>query len=332
MNQPNKIITTQDPQLLDIRFWPTDICNFNCAYCFPGSVTNKLKYPKNVDTVIKNFRILFNSYISNHNKNKFKINIVGGGEPTLWPYLSEFCKGIKQQHQVHIQLTSNGSRTLRWWRENTDDVDEVVLSCHQAEVDIENFINVADYLFERKTDVTALMLMDASAWDKCVDLIEKMKQSKNKWIIQAKEVVDAQGHDILSYSESQLEYLKQPLKRTPDAEWIINNLHRFRIHESIALYDNGSAIPALPNYYIIQQVNDFKNWYCNVAIENLVITHDGSVRGSCQEQIFKNSNINLFSENFETQFNAELMTPTTIRCPFQRCQCQPDTHITKWRP
>lgn len=332
MIQPNKIITTQDPELLDIRFWPTDICNFNCAYCFPGSVTNKLRYPKNVKTVVKNFRILFDSYIENHKKTKFKINIVGGGEPTLWPHLAEFCHGVKQHHNVHIQLTSNGSRTLRWWQENTENVDEVVLSCHQAEVDIDNFIDVADYLFERKTDVTALMLMDATAWNRCVELIEKMKTSKHKWIIQAKEVVAAPGYDILSYSKDQLDYLKQPLKRTPDAEWIIDNLHRFRLHESIALYDNGSAIPATPNYYIIQQVNNFQGWKCNVALENLVITHDGSVRGSCQEQVFKNSNINLFSEDFEQQFKSEAMTPTTISCPFQYCHCQPDTHITKWRP
>ena len=92
MKELIKIITTQEPNLLDIRFWPTDICNYNCAYCFPGSVTNKLRYPKNIDTVIKNFRILFNSYIQKHNKTKFKINIVGGGEPTLWPYFAQFCK------------------------------------------------------------------------------------------------------------------------------------------------------------------------------------------------------------------------------------------------
>lgn len=331
MIQPNKIISTQDPELLDIRFWPTDICNFNCAYCFPGSVLNKLRYPKNIKTVIKNFRILFDSYIENHNKKKFKINVVGGGEPTLWPHLAEFCEEIKKEHQVHIQLTSNGSRTLRWWEENTNHVDEVVLSCHQAEIDIDNFIAVADYLFERKTDITALMLMDATAWNRCIDLIEKMKSSKYRWIIQAKEVVDAPGYDILSYSEEQLEYLKQPIKRAPDSDWIISNLHRFRIHESIALYDNGSAIPATPNYYIIKQINDFKDWKCNVALENLVITHDGSVKGSCQEEVFKNSQINLFSEKFEEQFKSEAMSLKTISCPFSRCQCQPDTHITKWK-
>lgn len=331
MKQLMKIVNTQEPDLLDIRFWPTDICNYSCAYCFPGSVTNKLRYPKNIDTVIKNFRLLFDSYIQKHRKTKFKINIVGGGEPTLWPHFAQFCKEIKEQHDVHIQLTTNGSRTVRWFTQNTQDVDEVVLSYHHKDADIENFMAVGDYLFERGTDVTALILMDALNWSGCTQAIETMKNSKHDWIIQAKEVVDAAGHDINSYSQAQLDYLSQPIKRAPSSKWIIENLHRFRIHESIAIYDNDSVVPAIPNKYIVDKVNYFKGWKCNVAIENLVITHDGSVSGSCQEQIFKDANINMFAEDFVERFNKEVFGLDTILCPKDCCACQPDTHITKWK-
>lgn len=331
MKQVQKIITTQDLDLLDIRFWPTDICNYNCEYCFPGSVLNKLRYPKNIDTVLKNFRILFDSYIKNHNKTKFKINIVGGGEPTLWPHFSKFCSEIKKYHDVHLQLTTNGSRTVRWFEKNTQDVDEVVLSYHHKDADIDNFIAVGDYLFSIEKDVTGLILMDATAWDKCIEAIEKMKTSKYPWILQAKEVVDAPGYDIASYTDKQMEFLQQPLKRIPDSEWLISNIHRFRIHESIVIYDNEQIVPATPNKYIVEKVNYFKGWHCNVAIENLVITHDGSVTGSCQEEIFKDSNINMFSEDFEERFNKEKFNLATIVCPRDCCACQPDTHITKWR-
>lgn len=326
-----RIVTTQEPKLLDIRFWPTDICNFSCNYCFPGSVLNKLRYPKNIDTVIKNFQFLFDFYINNNDKNKFKINIVGGGEPTLWPYFKKFCEGIKERHDVRIQLTTNGSRTVRWFQENTALVDEFVLSCHQKEVNIINFIDVADYLFSNGYDVTALMLMDASAWDRCLYLIDEMKQSKEPWIIQAKEVVEAKDYDISSYSEEQLEYLKQPLKRVPDTEWILNNVHRFRVYESLAIYDDGTVIPSSPNKYIIDKENVFTGWNCNVAIENLVITHDGTVTGSCQQNIFQDAQINMFSENFLEQFKKSSMKLKTITCSMTCCSCQPDTHITKWK-
>lgn len=331
MKQLKKIITTQDPNLLDIRFWPTDICNYSCEYCFPGSVLNKLRYPKNIDTILKNFRILFDSYIVNHNKIKFKINIVGGGEPTLWPHFSKFCNEIKKHHDVRIQLTTNASRKIRWFEQNTQDVDEFVLSYHHKDADIENFINVGDYLFSIKKDITGLILMDAIAWDKCFSAIEKMKNSKYPWILQAKEVVDAPGYDINSYTNEQIKFLEQPLKRIPDSEWLIANIHRFRIHESIALYDNDQVIPATSNKYIVDKTNYFKGWHCNVAIENLVITHDGSVTGSCQEEIFKNANLNMFSETFEQEFNKAKFQLGTIVCPRDCCSCQPDTHITKWK-
>jgi len=326
-----KIVSTQDSELLDIRFWPTDICNFNCEYCFSGSVLNKLRYPKNIDTIIKNFKILFDSYILKHNKKKFKVNIIGGGEPTLWPHFARFCSGIKELHDVHIQLTTNGSRTVRWFEQNTQDVDEIVLSYHHKDADIENFIAVGDYLFSIKKDVTGLVLMDASAWEKCISAIEKIKTSKYPWILQAKEIVDAPGLDIDSYSTKQLKFLEQPLKRIPDSDWVISNIHRFRIFESIAVYDNDQIVTATPNKYILDKSNYFKGWKCNVAIENLVITHDGSVTGSCQEQIFKDTNINMFSEDFEKRFNKENFSLDTIICPKDCCSCQPDTHITKWR-
>lgn len=331
MKQVIKIITTQEPDLLYLEIRPTDICNFTCNYCFPGSVTNKLRYPKNIDTVIKNFRILFDSYIQKHNKIKFKVNIVGGGEPTLWPHFSKFCKEIKQKHKVRIQVTTNGSRTVRWFHENTQDVDEAVLSFHHKDADIENFIAVGDYLFERGTDVTALVLMDAVNWDGCVNAIETLKTSKHDWVIQAKEVVDSPEHDIRNYTEEQLRFFDQPLKRIPSSQWVLDNIHRFRIHESVAVYSDDFVVPALSNKYIVDKANYFKGWKCNVAIEKLVITQDGSVTGSCQEQIFKDANINMYSEDFEYNFNKEKFSLDTIVCPRECCVCQPDNHITKWQ-
>lgn len=328
----NKIVTTRDPKVLDIRFWPTDICNFNCEYCFPGSVLNKLRYPKNVDTVIKNFRILFDEYKEKHNKEKIYINIAGGGEPSLWPHLNYFCENIKKYHDVFIKMTTNGSRKLRWFQENTKYIDKFTMSCHYKNVDIDHFINICDWIYESKKEPGALMLMDAKNWDMCEEYLNKMiNKSKHPWTIQAKEVVDSPGLDINSYTQEQLDFFKQPLKRVPDSQWFLDNLNELNIYESIALYDNDRVVPAMANHYITNQENNFKGWKCNVAIENLVITHDGSVTGSCQEEVFKDTNINMFSEDFEESFNKSKFDLDTIICPRDCCSCQPDTHITKWR-
>ena len=198
---PIKVISTQDQDILQIRFFPTDICNFSCSYCFPGSGNiNKYRYPKNIDTVVKNFRTLFDSYTEKLNKTKFHLIIVGGGEPTMWPHIEQFCKEIKETHNVNINIISNGSRTIRWWGENSKYFDSVTLSCHHEFVDIDHYINVADLLFSKGVKVNALMIMDAKAWDKCVGYVDRMKNSKESWFIEAKAVVDAPGQGMDIYT------------------------------------------------------------------------------------------------------------------------------------
>lgn len=331
MIQPIKIINLQPKEVLDVRFWPTDICNFNCSYCFPGSKDGVYRYPKNVNTVIKNFSLLFDLYRDKYGKKKIDLNLVGGGEPTLWPHFTEFCAGIKERHNVELTVTTNGSRTLRWWQDNSQYIDKVTLSVHHEFVDVDHTIEVLDYLYGEGITCTALVLMDAQEFDKCKGIIEKLKTSKHPWFIEAKPVVDFPGKDNLSYTEEQKQFMKQDLKRLPDPSFLMKNLHLFRIHDSIALYDDDTAETKRTSDYINEGTNYYNNWNCNVALENLVITFDGTVKGSCNAELFKDYNINLFDENFEEEFNKASFNLATIKCPFASCACQPDTHISKWK-
>jgi organic radical activating enzyme len=325
-----KIQSAQESNVLDIRFWPTDICNYDCSYCFPNSKDGVYRYPKNVGTVVKNFRKLFDIYNQKFGKDTFLINLVGGGEPTLWPYFKEFCDEIKKHHNVKLQVTSNGSRTLRWWEENTSTIDKVVLSCHHEFVDLKNYIEVADYLHRSGKIVTALVLMDAVHWDKCINIVDTMMTtSKEQWIIETKSVVDSPGHDINSYSQEQLDYIKMALKRVPTSDWLIPRLGFLNPFKSIAMFDDQSIMACKPETHINSRWNNFYNWKCNVTMENLVISYDGSVTGSCQEDLFKDCKLNMFSETFEQEFDQAAFDLAPISCPRVSCSCQPDTHITK---
>jgi len=328
-NKIIRIVNTQESNVLDIRFWPTDICNYDCGYCFPGSKDAVYRYPKNIDTVIKNFRRLFDVHNEKFGKNTYLINLVGGGEPTMWPHLGQFCREIKEQHDVRIQVTSNGSRTLRWWEENSEHIDKAVLSCHHEFVNIEHFISVADMLYRKGVIINSIMLMDATAWDKCVGLINKMLRSKELWIVEAKSVVESPGKDINSYTPDQLAYINPSLKRIPPGEWILPRMDVLSVVKSVAIFDDGSAVSCRPETHINGRWNFFHGWKCDVAKENLVISYDGSVKGSCQEQLFKGSNLNIFSEDFIDEFDMSMFKLDSIICPRINCPCQPDTHISK---
>jgi len=324
-----KIINSQEPNVLDIRFWPTDICNYNCSYCFPGSKDAVFRYPKNIDTIIKNFKKLFDIYGEKFNKNIFHINLVGGGEPTLWPHFGQFCKEIKERHNVKIQVTTNGSRSIRWWEENSTYIDKAVLSCHHEFVDIDHFNKVGDLLYRKGIVINSLMLMDSTAWDKCVSLVDKMRESGEPWFIEVKSVVDSPGRDINSYTEDQLAYVKTALKRIPPGEWLLPRLDLLSLHKSVAMFDDDTIMLCRAETHINSKWNYFYNWKCNVSLENLVISYDGSVSGSCQEDLFKGCKLNIFSETFSAEFDQAAFKLDTIVCPRINCSCQPDTHITK---
>ena len=325
--KPIRIINTQDKDLLQIRFFPTDFCNYNCSYCF-SELQNKYRYPKNIDLIVTNFRRIFDFYSKNFNKTKIQLVISGGGEPTLWPDLERFCKDLKESHSVIIHLVSNGSRTLRWWDKNSHYFDSVVLSCHNEYVDIEHYIEVADTLFKNDIKVTGLSVMDARNWDLCISNIEKMKTSKYPWFIEAKPVVDAPGMGIDIYSDDQLAYLNNSIKRLPDANWLLKRLEDLRLYESVILFDDGSVELAKSQTLIVNKWNNFKNWSCNVALETLVINSDGMITGSCHVDILDSKIFNVLSENFILDFNDNIKLKE-LKCPRDICSCSSETHVSK---
>jgi MoaA/NifB/PqqE/SkfB family radical SAM enzyme len=267
-------------------------------------------------------------YTQKLGKTKFHIMIVGGGEPTLWPHIEKFCKEIKEQHNVYTTIITNGSRTVRWWDDNSAYFDDVVLSCHNEFVDIDQYIEVADLLFARDVKVTGLMLMDAKHWDRCTSMVDKMQASKYPWFIETKAVVDAPGHGMDIYTQEQLDYLGMGIKRIPDSNWILKRFNDIRPYESIVLFDDGSAQPARPHDLIVNNWNNFQDWKCNVAFETLLINYDGKVTGSCQEPVFAGKDFNIFAEDFSQKFNLDVEF-TAIACPRTHCSCQPETHVTK---
>tara|TARA_B110000858_G_scaffold81166_1_gene94098 strand:+ start:248 stop:721 length:474 start_codon:yes stop_codon:yes gene_type:complete len=151
-----KIVNTREEDYIAITYFPTDICNFDCTYCFPGSHPSKYRYRKDTDFVIENFKKLFAFYKLKFNKSKIYFEIAGGGEPTLWPDLLKFCKEIKKVPDLSIALVCNGSRTLRWWNTIIPYIDEVMLSYHNEFTKTEHYINVADLIWENGKKVNAM--------------------------------------------------------------------------------------------------------------------------------------------------------------------------------
>jgi hypothetical protein len=89
------------------------------------------------------------------------------------------------------------------------------------------------------------------------------------------------------------------------------------------MFDNETTYLAQSQSIIVNKWNNFKGWKCRVGFDTIVIGTDGSVKGSCLEDII-DVPFNMFTDTFPE--NIELKV---LACPREVCSCSPDTHVTK---
>ena len=306
---------------LRIEFMLGNTCNFNCWYCFPGSHEGTHRWG-DFNLLVKNFTKLVNQYKSNGKKNIY-LHIIGG-EPTLWPDLGNFVVEMKKLGCI-ISMSTNGSRTIRWWKENAKYFDKVTLSCHHAEMDISHNIQVADILYENSCIVDASVLMDPGAWDKCVSIVEELKTSKYRWCIVASEVL----HQKILYTQEQTTYLEDHIKRRPNIFWFLKN-NKYYVDKIQVVFENGKSKKVLSNWIRLQKLNHFKGWNCNIGVDNIFITKEGTITGTCGAKLFgKPFYYSIYDEDFETNFNVKISS--TI-CEADVCNCQAEINLKKFIP
>jgi MoaA/NifB/PqqE/SkfB family radical SAM enzyme len=341
---PIKIISTQKPNILAIRWNPNNVCNYKCEYCWPDSNAGNYPSPKNLDLIIKNFNHFIEMYKQKLGKTKIHLSLAGG-EPTLWRDLALFIEAIKKENDIYLSLISNGSRTLRWWKEYGHLIDNAHLSYHISQADPDHMIAVADTLFEYKKKVTVKVLMDRKHWQEGLDVIDYMKKnSKHNWFIITCEVIEPEvskignikvvNADDIQITSEQKRFLKNPLKRIPNLLWIWKNRKlifegQMRLYESVATLDDGKTVRAKSNTYINNNWTNFEGWSCDIGLDNVYISWTGEIQGSCQQTIYGlDYSFNILDEDFVEKFDPEFKSSI---CSIKNCLCSCETHQSKFK-
>lgn len=312
-----QVINPQDEQTLRIEFMIGNTCNYSCWYCFTGSHEGEYRWTDDLDLALKNLFTLLDHYKKN-GKERFEIHLVGG-EPTLWPELGLFVRKIKENYNTWISISSNGSRTIRWWKEYAGYFDDVMISVHHEQADIRHIIDVCDTAFEKGIVVNALVLMDTFAWDKCIENIKMLKKSKHKWFINAMEV----SHQKILYEKYQKDYISSPVKRYPSIFWIFKKLKNLKRDPKVVL-ENGKIKKVNRNWISLKKENRFKGWLCNIGVDSLYVDKDGRITGACRTKLFEN--YNLYDSDFSNKFKPEIKPKI---CDIDVCGCQPEQLLNK---
>lgn len=314
-----QVIEGRDSNILTIEYMLSNVCNYKCSYCFPGSNEGDYSWP-NYDLLIQNISHLFETY-KKQGKNKFEFYLLGG-EPTLWKDITKFCTFLKENYDVVIRISTNAYRKPDWWKENAKLFDSIEISVHHEFAKVDHIIEVGDILYQQKTNLVTNVLMDPNHYDKCLGILNKLKTSKKRWPIIAK-TVHKEGQ--INYTDDQKEYLKRPLKRYPNLFWWFTLPYHHK-YKTWAVED-GKKIKVEDNYFIINNKNRFKGWECNLGVDHLHIHKDGTLTGSCTQLLYKSPTYyNLYDSEFVRNFNPTIQP---VICDQPSCNCGFETKVTK---
>ena len=113
-------------------------CNYSCTYC-PDYLHDGSSGWLNYEDVE-----IFCERVINHYGDKKIYFEFTGGEVTMWKDFPKIISYLKD-NDVNVGLISNGSRTLRWWKENYKNIDHVSLSYHSDFADDKHYLKVAKF-------------------------------------------------------------------------------------------------------------------------------------------------------------------------------------------
>jgi organic radical activating enzyme len=323
MNKIIKIHSNVPKNILRIELFLSNYCNYKCQYCGPESYGNTQPWPS-FEKIVKNLDHLISQYKKKLGKTDINFYI-GGGEPSLWPDLIPFLTYFRQKHNCKINVSTNGSRTLRWWKENGKYFDHVRISVHPEKADGLHLANVADILYENNVSVIASVLMDPNNWNHCTSLVDNLKSSKHKWIVTVSEIL----HPTVTYSNEQKIYLENRVIRHSGLWYRYNILRKKKpkYYKPTVIFDNGETQTVDTHWIILNKHNKFNQWSCNVGVDTLFINKDGDLTGSCGEMLYNlNKKFNIYSSSFVEEFDIDII-PT--QCTKSICICQDEANVDK---
>lgn len=131
-------------------------CNYKCSYCFHESNSGNCIVPKLDDTIKENI-----THLAKQIKKLDKDEIVwkfSGGEPTLYSDYENIVKHVS--NYGHVAVVSNGSRTLRWWKEFGHMHNRVELSFHTESANLDHFKNVIQTLIDHNVFVQVYVMIN----------------------------------------------------------------------------------------------------------------------------------------------------------------------------
>jgi sulfatase maturation enzyme AslB (radical SAM superfamily) len=321
--------------LVKIEWFISKRCNFHCSYCskythdhtsgFPDLDTMKSTLDKIMSTTDKRIRLSFT-----------------GGEPTICKHLFDFCKWGKEKYGDRINqfsITTNGSRTEKYYVELSKYVNSMIFSYHMEYHDVEK-IPDSVYAVHKAGHLGHLhvhMMMLPTVFDKATKQIDEFRSKgiavsirrirpahredtreirqpfDNDRKYNAIELAGTDGRPDYSkdkgyYTDEEVSYLKS----LP-----VSDFKNVTVHEMDNDY-NVTSRETNVNEFTVAKNNQYLNWYCWAGVQSLRIEPNGDVwNATCRTKKLG---------NIYTKFS---MLQAPEPCIRNWCSCAADLNTTK---
>jgi organic radical activating enzyme len=320
---PIKLERVSVPRTTRVVEWRLgNTCNFDCSFCTPEFKDGTRKYLE-YSRYIKLIDNLIDSDPSK--KIWFQIN---GGEPTLYPKLIELLTYIKSKGG-YTSMFSNGSRTVRWWKELADlnVLDRLYLSYHPEQdktpahiIEVNNIMQVTNAL----VTIFVTTQADPALFQKAVES-QKEIQDNALSISSLKPITILGANTLQPYSPEQTNLIQKNLYvRSKGWAQIATKKSKYLktvpfYHSDIIItYNDRSEKTASAQYLIESDNTNFKNWECDIGIDTLFIDVENVYRGQCRQ-----------GEFVETVSETTTFRTSPIICKSEKCMCSFDVQEPK---
>jgi organic radical activating enzyme len=316
---PIRIQKVIPPEYKLIEWKLHNVCNHNCSYCGEENKDGSNRW-KSLE--------IYKEYTNNlhHAANGSPLWIqITGGEPTLFPELLELMQYIKSKG-IYVSLISNGSRTLRWWKEAKEAkvLDMLFITYHPEQTnDYQHIIEVLNLFHNEPTETLCIITHSKGLLDKALTDAEHIINNTGAMVSVGHMVI--KDYDIYAtYTPEQFDKLKQASMvegnlRQSKKETDVPENHRF-FHLFLNITFNDNTVEQMrAQMFMKNYKTEFENWKCANSEYIMKIENDLVYRGICS--VGKITNVMDPSLKFNNDY---------IICNKKSCDCRLDLTSTRY--
>jgi sulfatase maturation enzyme AslB (radical SAM superfamily) len=286
------------------------ICNYNCPYCIEKS--HRGNEWIDMDAMIK-----FCEDVSIKNSHRpVTFALCNGGEPSRHPRIIEFMKSLRKRKNNIFQLTTNGSRSLNWWKQNLYLLDHLVMTFHCTECNHDEFFEKVKYISQHLT-MTVVIPLYSPVFSTQYEFGRKLAKECDNVFVSFKPLVHKPYEKPYEWSEEQKQYFI-------DNPYFISEKYdrtkRKAVNMNVRVYyDDNSTEEIRPQVLVAKGLDRFKGWKCNIGTDFLKVDHYGNIY-SCDN-------------NEAGNIKGDYTLPTDpVICKINKCNCGFMVAIKKEKP